>query len=501
MGVIKRQSIKQGLVTYLGILIGTISTLFVYPRLALEKFGEIQFIIGLAAFFVPFIGIGLPAVAIHFFPYFKENKESRGRFLFILLLTTFLSLIICSTLIYFTQNLVGYYFSANAYLFSNYLPYILAITFCTTFITLLHAYISNFNRIVVPSIIYNLSLKILQPILVLIYLAGFIAFTNILDGLVVIYIAIVFFTVYYLRHLGYLDINLKRINTEGDLKRKIIDYSLFSILINVGGTLALQLDKLLIGFMIGSRSLAIFTIPVLITEAIDVIRKAISGVSAPIVSDSLKSNDMHNVNVIYKKSALLQFVIGMFLLIGAWICADDLYHIMPKGKEFSEGKIIILILGLSRLIDMLTGINTEIIAFSNYYRANLYMLLLLAVVNIASNYLLIPLYGINGAALATLTSMFFFNAAKLIFIYKKLNIHPFSRSMIGAVFIALFTLFIAYLIPTFQMEAINNNVLSSILTIFIKGIIISICYFSLLWKFKISEDINQIIDNVFKKIF
>ena len=71
MGVIKRQSIKQGLVTYLGILIGTISTLFVYPRLALEKFGEIQFIIGLAAFFVPFIGIGLPAVAIHFFPYFN----------------------------------------------------------------------------------------------------------------------------------------------------------------------------------------------------------------------------------------------------------------------------------------------------------------------------------------------------------------------------------------------------------------------------------------------
>ena len=38
MGVIKRQSIKQGLVTYLGIIIGALSTLFVYPNLGKEKF-------------------------------------------------------------------------------------------------------------------------------------------------------------------------------------------------------------------------------------------------------------------------------------------------------------------------------------------------------------------------------------------------------------------------------------------------------------------------------
>ena len=151
--------------------------------------------------------------------------------------------------------------------------------------------------------------------------------------------------------------------TDKQLKRKIIDYSLFSILTNIGGSLALQIDKILIGLIVGSRSLAIFQIPILITEAIDVIRKAISGVAAPIISDSLKSNDIESVNDIYKKSALLQFTIGMFLLIGAWVCADDLFHIMPKGRVFAEGKIIILILGFSRLIDMLTGTNTEIISF------------------------------------------------------------------------------------------------------------------------------------------
>lgn len=499
MGVIQRQSIKQSLVTYLGIIIGAVSTLFIYPQLELEQAGEIQFIIGLVTFLVPFIGIGLPSVAIHFFPYFKESKEKRGRFLFVISLMTFISLTIFSLLTYFNMHTIGQY-SANAYLFLNYLPYILSITFCATFLTLLHAYISNFNRIVVPSIIYNLTLKVLQPILVLIYLFGIITFRNILDGLTIVYITIVFLTIYYLNYLGYLEINFKKIQTEKYLKRSIIDYALFSILINVSASLALQIDKLLVGFMISATAVAIFSVPVLITEAIDVIRKAISGVSAPIVSDSLKNNDINNVNIIYKKSALLQFVIGMFLLIGVWICADDLYQLMPKGKQYSEGKIIILILGLSRLIDMVTGINTEIIAFSKYYRVNLYMLILLSVLTISSNYILIPLFGMYGIALATLISMFFFNAAKLIFIYKKLKIHPFSKTMLWAILIALITLVTALWIPSFSFEFMDNKFLP-IITIAIKGIIVTIIYFALLWKFNISEDINKIINNVFKKIF
>ena len=416
MGVIKRQSIKQGLVTYLGIIIGALSTLFVYPNLGKEKFGEIQFVIGAAAFFVPFFGFGLSAVSIQFFTYFKQTKETRGRFLYVLLLCTLLSLVVFTSIVYWSKHLVGLYFAENGYLFLTYLPYILGIAFCVTLYNLLQNYISNFGRIVIPNMIYNLSLKILQPVFVLICLGGFMSFTNILDGIFIVNILIVLATFYYLYHLGYLELNTKKTGVEKDLKKQIVNYSLFSILTNASGTLALQIDKILIGLVVGASSVGIFSIPNLITDSIDVVRKAISGVAAPIISDSIKTNDLKMVDNIYKKSALLQFVIGMFLLIGAWICADDLYNLMANGKEFSEGKNIILILGLARLIDMLTGTNTEIISFSKYYRANLYMLLLLSVVNISLNLILLKQYGSIGSAYATLIAMFLFNSAKLIFI-------------------------------------------------------------------------------------
>lgn len=500
MGVIKRQSIKQGLVTYLGIIIGALSTVFIYPNLGAEKLGEIQNTIGLAAFFVPFFGMGMSTVAIYFFPYFKESKEKRGRFFFILFLLTCLSLFMFGFFIYFNKNIVTVLFPENAYLFLNYLPYVLSIAFCATLITLLQAYISNFNRIVIPNALYNISLKVLQPIFVLLFLGGFMTFLNIFDGLVVAHIFVVLFTIYYLYHIGHLEFNPKKIQTDPKLKKQIVNFAFFSILTNFSGSLALQVDKILIGLVVGSRSVGIFSIPLLITEAIDVIRKAISGIAAPIISDSLKNNKIENVNTIYKKSALLQFLIGMFLLIGAWICADDLYHLMPRGDEFKEGKIIILILGLARLVDMLTGTNTEIIGFSKYYRANLYMLLFLSVTNIALNLILLKLYGNVGSAIATLISMFFFNTIKLAFIYQKMKIHPFSPKMLGGLGIALFTLLIAVFIPTLNIDAIGKMP-SAMLTIAFKGLIISACYFSLLWKFKISDDINSMIDSVIKKVF
>lgn len=500
MGVIKRQSIKQGLVTYVGILIGTLSTLFIYPLLEQKEYGDILFVISIAAFFVPFLGIGIPSVSIHFFSHFKDTKEKRGRFLYILTLATILSLIVFIPILYLNSHLVGLYFAENAYLFKNYAPYILSISACVALITLLQNYISNFGRIVIPSIIYNLTLKILQPALVLIYLGGYIAFIHIFDGLVFIHIAIILTTIYYLFYLGHLEINTKKIHTDKALKKGIVDYALFSILINVSASLALVIDKILIGIMVGSVSLAIFSIPALITDAIDVIRKAISGVAAPIISDSLKTDNIENVNNIYKKSALLQFTVGMFLLIGAWICADDLYNIMPKGKEYASGKIIILILGLARLVDMMTGTNTEIIAFSRYYRANLYMLILLSVINIVLNIVFLKQFGNVGAAYATLISMTIFNTTKLFFIYKKMQIHPFTSNMLGATAIAIFTLIVALFIPTLRINTLGENV-SSILTIALKGLVISVCYFSLLWKFKISADINQLIDNSFAKLF
>ena len=112
----------------------------------------------------------------------------------------------------------------------------------------------------------------------------------------------------------------------------------------------------------------------------------------------------------------------MFLLGGVWLCADALFDLMPKNQEaFRAGKYVILWLGLARVLDMMTGINAEIITYSKYYKFNMISMVSMAVLNISLSFLFLKVYnlGILSPALATLAAVSMVNIWRLIFIYQK----------------------------------------------------------------------------------
>ena len=63
------------------------------------------------------------------------------------------------------------------------------------------------------------------------------------------------------------------------------------------------------------------------------------------------------------------------------------------------------------------------------------LIILLAVVLITANNLLIPSYGITGAAIGAALALVVFNFVKFIFIWIKLDLQPFSFSFIKVVII------------------------------------------------------------------
>ena len=76
MGVIQRQSIRIVLVSYLGVIIGAINTLFVYPQvLGAEKHGLVMLLLSIATVLAQFLHLGVPNTLIRFYPYFKDQKK------------------------------------------------------------------------------------------------------------------------------------------------------------------------------------------------------------------------------------------------------------------------------------------------------------------------------------------------------------------------------------------------------------------------------------------
>jgi O-antigen/teichoic acid export membrane protein len=160
-------------------------------------------------------------------------------------------------------------------------------------------------------------------------------------------------------------------------------------------------------------------------------------------------------------------------------------------KSYSEGIFVVFIIGLSKYFDLILGNNNAIIFNSKYYRAVLFLGLLLGFFAITLNMILIPLYYIKGAAIATLISITLYSIAKLLFVVLKMKLYPFTFKNIYSLAIGLFCFF-AFYYWDFPFHPVINIVLKSIL--------VTLLYVFLTYKANLSEDINSVIEKTLKII-
>jgi O-antigen/teichoic acid export membrane protein len=181
--------------------------------------------------------------------------------------------------------------------------------------------------------------------------------------------------------------------------------------------------------------------------------------------------------------------VGGFVMLCIFVNISQLYELVPK--EYSGGISVVFMIGLSKYFDLILGNNNAIIFNTKYYRMVLYLGLMLVVLTVILNMIFIPIFGIFGSAFATLLSITLYSLAKLLFVVKKLHLYPFTKQTIYSMLLtfALFLLFYFWEFPFFQL-----------ISIALKSFLVTILYLYLNYRFKISPDINNVIDSLLKKI-
>jgi len=154
--------------------------------------------------------------------------------------------------------------------------------------------------------------------------------------------------------------------------------------------------------------------------------------------------------------------------------------------------MVFFYIGLAKLIDVSVGVNGAIISTSNKFKYDLYINLLLIIVTIVSNMIFIPIYGIEGAAMATALALLIHNSIKTIVVYKSFSILPFSLNSIKLILIGLVTYYILMLIPFTMIE-------STLLRIVVRSLCITTLYMGATLLFTISVDVNNQIKNILKR--
>ncbi|MDO9554104.1 oligosaccharide flippase family protein [Rhodonellum sp.] len=439
MKKLAKQSLLTTISSYLGVLIGYFNVLWLMPyAMDPEQIGIFRTIQDMALLFVPFAQLGLGNGITRFYPKVKSEQFS---FFTLSLLLTLLGFILVAILFFVFKETIISAFAVNSPEVVDFFGVVLFITLFSVLNTILDSFCRSFIKVAVPAFFREVILRLLVSILVGTYFLRFITFDHMMWGLALVYFISLMGMILYMVRIKVFKLKFKFKSFPAGFKTEFIKYSLITLLGTTGAILIMKIDSLMVSSMIGLDANAIYTIAFSVAVVIEMPRRAISQVVMPLVSEYFEKMELDKVGKLYKDVAVHQLLLCTLIFLGVWANIDNLYHFIPNNELYRTGKWVVLWIGLGKLSDVLFSINGEIIVFSRYYLFNITATLLMSIAVIVLNLFLIPIFGIEGAAVASFLAMFFYNLIKFFYIKWRLGFQPFSLDILKIVILGILIFF------------------------------------------------------------
>ena len=173
-------------------------------------------------------------------------------------------------------------------------------------------------------------------------------------------------------------------------------------------------DLIMLGIFINEKDVGIYNVVNKIVNIMIIPMIAIVSIAAPKFSEFWGKEDLEGLKKFVQQISKITFLIGIFIFVFLTIFSYQI--LLFFGKEFVQGETALIILLISMLFYMFFGPTHILMNMTGKEVAVQNIMLLSAVINIILNFFFIPVWGINGAAIATLISklFFYFTAAFLV---------------------------------------------------------------------------------------
>ncbi|MCO6494271.1 MAG: polysaccharide biosynthesis C-terminal domain-containing protein [Bacteroidetes bacterium] len=495
MGLVARQTIKGSIANYLGVVFGVINILFLMPLIFSEtQIGIIKMLTENTDLLAGFSALGISSSMYRYFHHFKDDPNGKLHgFDFWSAMVPFTGFITVCILLITTKGWVIAYFSAKAAEFLEYYLLLIPLVFSHVFFTVFEVTSAIEGRIVVPKFLKEVILRVLNAFAFLSFYFGWLSFNQSVSLLVLSYfVPLILIFIYSSR--------LRKLHLKPDFgfiknnKALVRDFFYYTSLVTIGsisGFLLAKIDMIMISAKMGLNYTGVYVIALYIATVIEIPRRSLVQILSSRISEQMKDEQYKEAGDLYKKTSTLLFIAAVFLLLCILINIDNLYQIMPNGDKFITGKMVIMVLAFSKAIELLTSMGQIIVLYSRYYFVMFLMTIGTAVIGIFLNLWLIPLYGITGAAVATAITIIIQQLVIGLTIYLKLGFHSFTLTQFktALLFAAIFGL--NFLLPNLP----NVWVDATVRTMLMAGAFVFVLY-----KTKWSEDTNNIIDNLIKRI-
>ena len=202
--------------------------------------------------------------------------------------------------------------------------------------------------------------------------------------------------------------------------KKIIGVSLPMTLSFISLLMMQNMDMLMLKIHEPYETLAYYGIAIKISMILTIIMTAVNQSTGPKIAEYFYKNQYLDLKNIVEKGLLLNNVLSLPVMLLVVIFPKTILGLF--GGEYVNAVGALVILTVGQIINAFSGstdLYLNMTGKQNYFQKIIFLALLL---NIVLNYTLIPLYGMEGAAIATSTSLVFWNVLSVIHIKKKDNI-------------------------------------------------------------------------------
>jgi O-antigen/teichoic acid export membrane protein len=173
----------------------------------------------------------------------------------------------------------------------------------------------------------------------------------------------------------------------------------------------------MLGNMLGPESVAIYGVAFRFSMGVSITLMAINSIASPKFAEKFSNNDISGMGKVAMQSAKLIF----------WttIPLASILLIFPKflmgiyGSDFLIGVEVLRWLIIGRIVNALSGSVGNLMQMSGQQKIYMNILIIGSVINVVLNYYLIPIYGIKGAAIASVVSLSFWNLTMVYMVKRK----------------------------------------------------------------------------------
>ena len=484
MGIVQNQSFKNTITTYIGFGIGAINTLFLYTEFMSEQYyGLITYILSTAYVMMPLLAFGAHNTLVKFYSSYK-SRNNVNSFLTWMLFLPLLLIIPLGLIGYVAFEVISNFLSETNPIIKDYvwLIYVAAIAF--SYFEVFYSW----TKVHMNSVFGNFMKEVFHRVGVMILLfclyfqvIAIETFVYAVVGVYILRMIIMNLYAYYVRR------PIFRFGKLPNMKA-VLKYSALIIIAGSVANIILEIDKFMIGQYIEIEKVAYYGVAIYIATVIGVPARSMHQITNPLTAKLLNEGERNQLKVLYKKSSLNLFIISGFIFLLIILNINQLYELIPD--KYTGGLIVVLLISVAKLSDNIIGNNNAILFNSDYYRVVLALGVLLAVMVVVFNAILIPEYGINGAAFATFMSVIVYNFAKVAFVYYKFKMSPFCINTLKTLVLIVVLAGIFYFWE-FPFHPIIN--------IGLKSILIGLCYGLIVYRMNLSNDISVILNKFLKK--